>query len=358
MGALPTVFGQPGKPLLVAPPGSYKPTRMMQAVLDPSMINDPMNDDSKSLIRSMSDNTYTLFTRFQTPDPGIGPREQAPMLDEEHAWARERAFMHRFSWIEVLVPPLCLGPVLPGLAFLLGLWLYQALAAPGVDIDRIVGDSVGWLAFATLLFMAGWGVHNYLRDTRDPTKRYWKSMPDQGLVELEHHTLVAGISLWSSDYDPDCNTLMQWADGELKCVQGSGVSQWLLAQTAAGHWLVLKEDDPGDFSYGPVGRIPPLDKQMQPCQQLAIAFAPGTNLALGRRFSGPPMPLIETPYWLSAYELKRLVEAAHHWIFFPPNRYAVVNEEDAAWVQRLVDRAQTSVGPRPEQRSPAAVRSP
>lgn len=132
----------------------------------------------------MSDDTYTLYMRFQTPDPDIGPRAQAPMLPQEQAWARERASMHRFSWIEVLVPPLCLGPVLPGIVFLLGLLVYQGLSAPGVDLDLIAGASLGWLVLATLLFMAAWILHNFLRDKRDPTKRYWQSTPDQGMVEL------------------------------------------------------------------------------------------------------------------------------------------------------------------------------
>lgn len=303
----------------------------------------------------MSDDTYTLYMRFQTPDPGIGPREQVPMLAQEQAWAREHATMHRFSWIVVLVPPLCLGPVLPGIAFLLGLLVYQGVSAPGVDLDRIAGAFIGWLVLATLLFMAAWGLHNFLRDTRDPTKRYWQSMPDQGLVELEHHTLVSGISLWSNDYDPDCNTFMQWANGKLEPVQDSGVSQWVLAKTAAGHWLVLKEQYPGNFTYERAGQMPPPDKQMQPTQQLAIAFAPGTNLPLGRRFSGAPIPLMNTPYWMSADELKRLAELAHHWTFFPPDRYAVVNERDADWVQRLVSRALASVGPRSEIRPSTVV---
>jgi hypothetical protein len=301
------------------------------------------------MIRLMSDDTYSLYIRFQTPDPDIGPRERAPMLAQELAWARDRATMHRFSWIMVLVPPLCLGPVLPGIAFSLGLLVYQGLSAPGVDLDRIAGASLDWLVLATLLFTAGWVLHNFLRDTRDRTKRYWQSMPDQGLVELEHHTLICGINLWSNDYDPDCNTLMQWSNGELKCVQDSGVSQWILAKTVAGHWLVLKEQFAGNFSYGRVGQMPASDKQLQPLQQLAIAFAPGTNLQLGRRFDGAPMPLVDTPYWLSADELKRLDEAAHHGNFLPPNRYAVINDQDAAWVQRLVDRAQASVGPRPQE---------
>ena len=306
----------------------------------------------------MSDDTYTLFKRFQTPDPGVGPREQAPMLPQEQAWAHERASMHRFSWIMVLVPPLCLGPVLPAIVFLPGLLLYQGLFAPSADLDRIAGASLGWLALATLLFMAAWGLRNFLRDTRDPTQRYWQSMPAQGQVELERHTLVSGINLWSNNYDPDCNTLMQWIDGKLKCVQDSGVSQWILAKTAAGHWLVLTEQFSGDFTYGRVGQMPAPDKRLQPHQQLAIAFAPGTNLALGRRFDGAPMPLVDTSYWLSADEIKRLCEAAHHWNFLPPNRYGVVNEQDAAWVQRLVERAQASVGSQPQEDCCARIVGP
>jgi hypothetical protein len=298
---------------------------------------------------SMRDDSHTQFFRFQTPDPGIGPREQAPMLAQELAWARDRASMHDFSWLVVLLPPLSMGLVLPGVVFLAGLGLSQKLFAPELDVDRIVGDSLGWLALATLLFVAGWILSNYLRDSRDPTKHYWQSMPDQGLVELERHTLISAISLWANDFDPDCSSLMLWKNDKLVRVQSSGVSQWILAMTEAGHWLVLKEEFPGDFCYRRVGQMPAPEKQMQPRQQLAIAFAPGTQLALGRRFDGAPLPVTQTPYWMSADEIKRLAEIAHHWMFFPPDRYAVVNADDAGWVQRLVDRARASAGPLPAQ---------
>jgi hypothetical protein len=130
----------------------------------------------------MKDDFYTRYMRFQTPDAAIAPREQAPMLAQELAWAQQHASMHRFSWITVIVPPLCLGPVLPGIAFIVGLLLYRTLFASDLDIDRIVGASFGWLALATLLFMVAWGLRNFLRDTHAPTKRYWQSMPDNGLV--------------------------------------------------------------------------------------------------------------------------------------------------------------------------------
>lgn len=305
----------------------------------------------------MSDDSHTQFFRFQTPDPRIGPREQAPMLAQELAWARERASMHYFSWLVVLLPPLSMGLVLPGVVFLAGLGLGQKLFAADLDVDRIVGDSLGWLALATLLFVAGWILSNYRRDSRDPTKHYWQSMPAQGLVELERHTLTSGISLWANDFDPDCSSLMLWKNDTLVRVQSSGVSQWILAMTTAGHWLVLKEEFAGDFCYARVGQIPAPQMLMKPRQQVAIAFAPGTQLALGQRFDGAPLPLTQTPYWMSADEIKRLAEIAHHWMFFPPDRYAVVNAQDAGWVQRLVDRAQASAGPLPARPSTHVTRA-
>ena len=302
----------------------------------------------------MNDDTYERYIRFHTPDPQIAPREQAAMLAEDQAWVEQYARMHRFSWLTVLLPPLCFAPVLPGLAFLLGLLLYRTLVDPGLDIDRIVGNSFGGLALATLLFMAAWVLRNFLRDKHDRTNAYWQSMPEQGLVELERHSLVSGTSLWSNNYDPECNTLMQWTNDTLESVQDSGVTQWVLAKTTAGHWRVLKKGYTGHFSYEREGHMPAPDKQLQPLQELTIAFAPGTNIPLGQRFSGAPIPLVNTPYWMSRDELTHLIEIAHHWTFFPPDRYAVVNAQDAAWVQRLVDKALGSVGAQPALHSPAA----
>lgn len=291
-------------------------------------------------MRGMNNDPVALYWRFNAPDPGIGPREQAPMLAEEQAWAREHAAGHHFSWIEVLLPPLCFGVFLPSLVFMLGVWLYGAAFAPGLDVDRVIGNTFAWQVLAAVVFTAAWGLRNYLRDTRDPIKRYWQAMPDQGVVELERHTLVSGTSLWASDYDPDCNALMQWKNGQLERTQSSGVSQWIVAKTTAGHWLVFKDEYPGDFTYNRVGSMPAPDKQLQPCQDLAFTFAPGTNLMLGRRFDGEPLPLLDTGYWLAADELKRLTAIAHHWAFFPPDRYGVVNARNAPWVQQLLDKAQ------------------
>ena len=291
------------------------------------------------MMRAMNDDPNARYWRFYTPDPGIGPREQAPILAQELAWAREHASGHRFNWIVVLTPPLCFGLYLPSLVFLLSLLLYRAVFEAGLDVDRLIGDSFGWQALAGVVFTAAWALRNYRRDTHDPINLYWQAMPDQGVVELEHHTLVSATSLWASDFDPDCNALMQWKNGRLERTQSSGVSQWIIAMTTAGHWLVIRDEYPGDFTYNRVGHMPPADRQLQPRQHLAIAFAPRTNLVLGRRFDGEPIPLTHTDYWLSADELKRLTDVAHHWRFFPPDRYGVVNTQDTPWVQRLLEKA-------------------
>jgi hypothetical protein len=288
----------------------------------------------------MAENPYTQYIRFQTPNPEIAPREQAPMLEQEHAWAEVHAAGHRFSWLTVLLPPLCFGPVLPALAYLVGLLMYRGVVDSSLDVDRIIGGSFAGLAVATALFTAAWVAHNVWRDKRDATKRYWQTMPGLGVVELERHTLVSCTNLWANDYDPECNSVMEWRDGKLVSAQDSGVSQWVVATTQAGYWLVLKKQYAGGyFTYDREGKIPLVEKQLHPTEDLAIAFAPGTNLSLGQRCSGAPVPVVNTDYWLASDENKRLAEVAHHWMFFPPYRYAVVDIGAAPWVQRLVEKA-------------------
>ncbi|WP_434563257.1 hypothetical protein [Pseudomonas sp. Z4-20] len=306
----------------------------------------------------MSDELYKQKLRFQTPDPGFGPREQSPMLPQEAAWARERAFMHRFSWVMVLAAPVSIGLMLPSLAFVIVLGLVEKWFVPGLDIDRIIVGSWGWQVLATVLFVAGWALSNYRRDSRDPIKRYWQSMQDRGVVELERHTLISGISLWANDVDPDCSSVMQWKNDTLVREQASGVSQWILAMTTAGHWLVLREEFPGAFRHGPVGRMPAPDERMKPRQQLAITFVPGTQVTLGERFDGAPLPLTDSSYWMSADEFSRLAEASHRWTCLPPDRYAVVNDRDADWVQRLVATALGGIGPQPGRPAVMAERPP
>jgi hypothetical protein len=75
------------------------------------------------------------------------------------------------------------------------------------------------------------------------------------------------------------------------------------------------------------------------------------------------LPLTESSYWLSADEFSRLAEASHRWGFFPPDRYAVVNDRDAGWVQRLVDKAladkaRGNTAPQPQRTAVMAERPP
>lgn len=290
----------------------------------------------------MAEDYYARFARFCTPDPRPGPREQVPMSAEEQAWAHERAAVHRTGWLQVLLFPLIFGSVLPGLFFMLGLVIFQRLFAGDFDVDEVLAGSVGWVIFATLLCIGGWVLYNAQHAKCDLRRRYWRAMPGKGMVELEHHRLLSGISLWSNGYDPDIPTISQWIDGRMQVVADSGVSEWMLARTAAGHWLVLRQRYRGTFDYSNP-RLPALERRLQASHELAIALAPGTNVALGQRFTGTLMPLVQTTYWLSRTELQRLDEIAHHWIFFYPDRYAVVNAQDVDWVEALVARAEASI---------------
>ncbi len=70
---------------------------------------------------------------------------------------------------------------------------------------------------------------------------------------------------------------------------------------------------------------------------------PQTNLCLAKRFSGNPLPVAQTSLWLSHTETQHLSEIAHHWQFFYPQRYGVVSEEDALWIDALVQKTQCSI---------------
>lgn len=282
------------------------------------------------------------LAHFHTPNPNLPPRDTAPMLPEERARAQECAASERFSWLTVCVAPLCFGPILPFLAYIVGLLCYRTLFDAHLDIDHLLETTYVWLVPATLLFTAAWVLLNIRHAKRDATKRYWRTLPERGEVELERHTLVTATNVWSNAYDPDCNTLSIGNGERLEDAYDSGITQWLLATTTAGHWLVLKKDYPGTFSYAREAKQPGPKKHLQAHAEVAIAFAPRTNLTLGQRFDGAPIPVHNTAYWLSTDELQRLTEAAHHWAFAPPDQYGVVNAQDAAWLQQLVDKAKAS----------------
>lgn len=288
----------------------------------------------------MPANDYDLYVDFHSPDANIAARERAPMLDQERAWAHYRASVHTSGWLQWTVIPLAIGPVLPALVLFLGIWVYQGLFDPDFDIDRYGAHTLGWLAAGTVLFVAGWVAWNRHRARHDPRLRYWRDMPEHGEVELERHTLIRGVSLWSLDYDPDRCHIPQWLGERIQEMPDSGVSQWILTQTAEGQWLVLRHFIAGSFAgYGKTVQ-PPASKHLQVHRDLAIAFAPRTNISLGLRFSGMPIELACTDYWLSAPELERLDDAAHHWKFFAPDRYGVVNPIEVPWIEALVAKAQ------------------
>jgi hypothetical protein len=164
-------------------------------------------------------------------------------------------------------------------------------------------------------------------------------MPCKGQAEQELHTLCFAIVLWSDERDSEGNHVEEWIDGKLKTLPGSSTRQWVLARTATGSWLVRSHVASGDAILYGQAFLPVARRRLHPTQELAIVFAPRTNIRLGFRFSGPAVPLALTTYLLSGYETQCLARAAHHWKFFPPHRYGVVNPDEAVWIDALAARA-------------------
>ncbi|WP_232444846.1 hypothetical protein [Burkholderia ubonensis] len=260
-------------------------------------------------------NRQNIYERFHTPSDEVAAREVAAMSDEEHARAKSAGIVHVRSWLAILLAPVAVGPLVPMFAYMLGLLAYRGMIDPAFDIDRAVGETAVPAIWVTALFIAAWIGLNWCIATYGARQRYWREMPFNGKVELERHTLRSAIVVWSDDYDPEPLYVEEWIDGKLKSSR-AGVRQWILARTSVGHWLVLDHRIAADSWCGPP-TFPLETKRLIPGRELAIAFAPRTNIRIGLRFSGPAAPLTVTSYLLSQAESERLAEAAHHYVFFP-----------------------------------------
>ncbi|WP_231937842.1 hypothetical protein [Burkholderia lata] len=277
------------------------------------------------------------YERFHTPSDDIAAREVAAMSDEERARAMSAGSVHVRHWLAILMMPVVVGPVIPMLAYLLGLLAYRGMVDPAFDMDRAVGETAVTVIWVTALFIAAWIGLNWCVATYGTRQRYWREMPSNGHVELERHTLRSAIIVWSDDYDPEPLYVEEWIDGELRSSRAR-VRQWILARTSVGHWLVLDQLIAADSWYGPP-TFPSETKRLIPRRELAIAFAPRPPIRIGLRWSGPAAPLTVTSCLLSRAECERLTAAAHHHAFFPPAQYGVVDPADADWVGELAARA-------------------
>ncbi len=277
------------------------------------------------------------YERFHTPSDEIAAREIAAMSNEERARAKSAGSVHVRNWLAIVMLPVVFGPVIPMLAYLLGLLAYRGMVDPAFDLDRAVDGTAVTIIWVTALFIAAWIGLNWCVAMYGTRQRYWREMPSNGHVELERHTLCSAIIVWSDDYDPEPLYVEEWIDGKLKS-STTRVRQWILARTSIGHWLVLDHRIAADNGYGPP-TLPLETKRLIPQQELAIAFAPRTHIRIGLRWSGPAAPLTVTSYLLSHAECERLTAAAHLYAFFPPAQYGVVDPSDADWVAKLAARA-------------------
>lgn len=282
-------------------------------------------------------NLEHIHERFHTPSDEVASREVAAMSDEEQARAKSAATVHVRNWLAILLMPLAFGPWVPMFAYMLSILAYRGMFDPTFDIDRAVVQAAVPAIWATALFIAAWIGLNWCIATYGTRQRYWREMPFERRVELERHTLSSAIVVWSDDYDPEPLYVEEWIDGKLKSSR-AGVTQWILARTSAGHWLVFDHRLAADSWCGPP-TLPSETRRLTPGRELAIAFAPRTNIRIGLRIDGPAAPLTLTSYLLSHTECQRLAAVAHHCNFFPPEQYGVVDPSDADWVEELAAKA-------------------
>ncbi len=287
----------------------------------------------------MAESDYQRYIRFFTPDIRLSRREQSAMTAQELTAARDYAFRLKTDWVLVLfVPVLFLAALLVVPADFTG-WL--GLTA---GVDQMTDHPQGWILDVAALVLACWAIYNIISVKCSVAARYWKTMPGQCLVDLESHRLVSAINLWSASIDYDACVVNEWVDGRLTTVNYTGVSQWLLAKTTTDQWLVLHHAIKGEMLKGSPA-VPADDLQLHPTQDLVFAFAPRTNLCLGKRFGGHALPVAQSGLWLSEWEQIYLSKIAHHHDFFYPQRYCLVSEEDALWIDALVQKTQCSIPP-------------
>ncbi|MEQ4223753.1 MULTISPECIES: hypothetical protein [Pseudomonas syringae group] len=284
----------------------------------------------------MAESDNARYSRFYKPDTRLGHREQSAMT------ADERAVVHGYTQQVSTTGILIMFVFLLLLAALLLMPADLAALLMSTD-DRPLPDHERiWILDVAGVVLACWAIYGIVHIQYGVKARYWKTMPDQGLVDLESHTLVSAINLWSANIDYESCVVYEWVNGELTTVHYTGVSQWLLAKTTTGQWLILRHDMKGEMLKGKP-EVPPVELHLQPTQNLALAFAPQTNICLGKRFSGKNLPVAQSGVWLREQEWLYLSKIANHYDFFYPQRHCLVSEEDGLWVDVLVERAQRNV---------------
>ena len=169
------------------------------------------------------------YERFHTPSDDIAAREVAAMSDEERARAMSAGIVHVRNWLAILAMPVVFGPVIPMLAYLLGLLAHRGMVDPAFDLDRAVDGTAFTIIWVSALFIAAWIGLNWCVATYGTRQRYWREMPSNGHVELERHTLCSAIIVWSDDYDPEPLYVEEWIDGGFKSSKAR-VRQWILPE--------------------------------------------------------------------------------------------------------------------------------
>jgi len=281
----------------------------------------------------MNDDSYARHADFYRPSDDIAPRCTVEMTPEEQARARNLAFSFGEGWMATLLKPLLAGTWAPFFLFTV------VTGSLGMDSDALLAQWGGELLCGNILFVGVWIWVNRLASRHNVRNRYWRDMPEKGQAEVESHTLCFATVVWSDERDNETSYVDEWTDGKLQRLPDGRTRQWILAKTTTGIWLVLSHMASADHVQYGRPFFPMVNRRLNPTQDLSIVFAPRTNLWLGFRFSGLPIPWVMTAYLLSDHELLRLTKTAPHWNFPPPLKYGVVDPHEADWINRLSSKA-------------------
>ena len=171
-----------------------------------------------------------------------------------------------------------------------------AILRPGVDafafLRRMWTGLVGLGAIVAVVLVGA----EMLGVRFDRRKAYWNRLPSEGRVALERTVLQGVVAFWA--HDPTFGAagsrpryIADWAAKTL-----APRAQVVLARTAQG-WWIRPERVPREWD----GRA---DLWQKLARDVAVAYAPRTEIELGIRVAGPEIPVVATREDLTGDELE------------------------------------------------------
>jgi hypothetical protein len=233
------------------------------------------------------------------PRRGADPRETAPMSEAERSVAEfmriDQLGLFSQYWVFALA-----GATIGMAPPLIGIFA-AAVFRPDIDafalFGRMWGEMVALGAVSAIL-LVGIAMLGVRLDRR---KNYWNRLPSEGRVALERVALRGVVAFWAHDpiFGPAGGRPRSVRDWVSKTVARR--AQIVLARTTSGWWV-----HPQRVPQGWDGRA---QLWQTLAGDVAVAYAPRTEIELGIRVAGPEIPVVATCEDLTGDELEILRQA-------------------------------------------------